>query len=187
MSFSSRPALPSIGRGRVDVDHFRLDPAGMRRQQQDAVADLDRLGDRVGHEQHGELRLVPQLQQFVLAGAAASARRARRRARPSAGCPAPSPCRGQWRRAASCRPTACADRLSTARVRLTFSMIVAGLLLGLARATGRGRLTSGNVTFSSTVFQGSSWSNSWNTIMRSGPGSVTLRPLMVIVPSLGSM
>jgi hypothetical protein len=30
--------------------------------------------------------------------------------------------------------------------------------------------SSGNITLSLTVFQGGSWSNSWNTTMRSGPG-----------------
>src|SRR6266568_3434465 len=54
----------------IDVDDFRPHPARMRRQQQNAVADLDRLGDRMGHEQHGEFGLRPELQQFVLAGAA---------------------------------------------------------------------------------------------------------------------
>jgi hypothetical protein len=29
--------------------------------------------------------------------------------------------------------------------------------------------SSGNMTFSRTVFHGGSWSNSWNTTMRSGP------------------
>ena len=38
----------------------------MRRQQQDAVADLDRLGNRVRDEQHGEFRFLPQHQQLVL-------------------------------------------------------------------------------------------------------------------------
>src|SRR3954465_12669924 len=33
---------------------LRLDPAGMRREHQDARADDDRLLDRVGDEQHGE-------------------------------------------------------------------------------------------------------------------------------------
>jgi hypothetical protein len=32
----------------------------------------------------------------------------------------------------------------------------------------------GNITFSSTVFQGGNWSNSWKTIIRSGPGANTL-------------
>src|SRR5574340_525282 len=45
---------------------LRLHLAGMRRQQQDAAADLDRLGDGMGDEQHGEVRVVPQLQQLVL-------------------------------------------------------------------------------------------------------------------------
>src|SRR3954470_6185569 len=34
--------------------------ARMRRQQQDAGADLDRFRNRMGDEQHGEARLVPQ-------------------------------------------------------------------------------------------------------------------------------
>ncbi len=41
------------------------------------------------------------------------------------------------------------------------------------------------MTFSFTVFHGSSWSNSWNTIMRSGPGSCTTSPLSRISPSTG--
>src|SRR4051812_12695200 len=44
--------------GRVEL---RLHLARVRRQQQDAVADLDRLGDRVRDEKHGELGLVPEL------------------------------------------------------------------------------------------------------------------------------
>src|ERR1041385_1053259 len=43
-----------------------LDLAGMRRQQQDAGADLDRFRNRMGHEQHRKPRLFPQSQQFVL-------------------------------------------------------------------------------------------------------------------------
>src|SRR5437868_1048813 len=39
-----------------------LDLPGMRREQQDAVAEQHRLRDRVGHEQHGEARVGPQLQ-----------------------------------------------------------------------------------------------------------------------------
>jgi len=37
------------------------------------------------------------------------------------------------------------------------------------------------------VFQGSSWSNSWNTIIRSGPGRSMTRPFNRIVPSTGFM
>ena len=43
------------------------------------------------------------------------------------------------------------------------------------------------MTFCFTVFQGSSWSNSWNTIMRSGPGRSMTRPPSRIVPSTGVM
>src|SRR5215203_5561604 len=49
--------------GRVQL---RLDLPRMGREQEDAVADLDRLGNRVRHEQDGELRLVPELQELVL-------------------------------------------------------------------------------------------------------------------------
>src|SRR5262245_40566151 len=44
----------------VDVDDLGLDPARMRRQQQDAVADLDGFRNRVGDEQHGEFCFGPQ-------------------------------------------------------------------------------------------------------------------------------
>src|ERR1017187_8114163 len=57
-----------IARDPVDIDDLGLDPAGMRRQQQDTVADLDGLRDRMGDEQHREFGLFPELQQFVLAG-----------------------------------------------------------------------------------------------------------------------
>ena len=44
-----------LARDLIDVDDLGLDPAGMRRQQQDAVADLDGFGDRMGDEQHVNL------------------------------------------------------------------------------------------------------------------------------------
>ena len=47
----------------VDVDHLGLDAAGMRRQQQDAVADADRFRDGMRHEKHREFCLVPELKQ----------------------------------------------------------------------------------------------------------------------------
>src|SRR5258707_8768556 len=37
-----------LTRDLIDVDDFRLDPAGMRRQQQNPGTDLDRLRDRMG-------------------------------------------------------------------------------------------------------------------------------------------
>ena len=43
------------------------------------------------------------------------------------------------------------------------------------------------MTFCLTVFQGGSWSNSWKTIIRSGPGPCTALPLSRISPSTGSM
>jgi hypothetical protein len=41
------------------------------------------------------------------------------------------------------------------------------------------------MTFCLTVFHGSSWSNSWNTIMRSGPGRSMARPFKRMLPSTG--
>src|SRR3970040_752540 len=41
--------------------YFRLRAARMSGEQQYAVADPNRLGDRVSHEQDRELRVVPQL------------------------------------------------------------------------------------------------------------------------------
>jgi len=43
------------------------------------------------------------------------------------------------------------------------------------------------MTFSSTVFHGSNWSNSWKIIIRSAPGSEISRPEIRILPSLGVM
>ena len=50
----------------------------------------------------------------------------------------------------------------------------------------RPEASSANMTFCFTVFQGRSWSNSWNTITRSGPGFVTVAPLRTIRPSTGA-
>src|ERR1700694_4162038 len=63
-----RGAAAVLASDLIDVDDLSLDPAGMRRQQQNPVADLDRLGDRMGDEQDGEFSFRPELQQFVLAG-----------------------------------------------------------------------------------------------------------------------
>src|SRR5512138_2414157 len=41
----------------IDIDDLGLDAAGMRRQQQNAVADLDRFRNRMGNEQDGKFRL----------------------------------------------------------------------------------------------------------------------------------
>src|SRR5688572_17492247 len=55
-------------RGAVDVNDFRFNATRMGRKQQNAIADLDGLRDRVRDEQHRELCSLPELQQFVLAG-----------------------------------------------------------------------------------------------------------------------
>ena len=47
--------------------------------------------------------------------------------------------------------------------------------------------TSAKVMFCRTVFQGSNWSNSWNTMTRSGPGPSMRRPFRRISPSTGRM
>ena len=60
----------------------------------------------------------------------------------------------------------------------------------MASASLRGSrrvISSGNMTFSSTVFHGSNWSNSWKIIIRSAPGSDISRPEIRILPSLGVM
>jgi len=44
---------------------------------------------------------------------------------------------------------------------------------------------SAKTMFSRTVFHGSSWSNSWNTNARSGPGPATRAPFSAISPSTG--
>ena len=69
----------------------------------------------------------------------------------------------------------------------TVRALVDGMINGviLSRALYIPLVVSGNVTFSITVFQGSNWSNSWNTIMRSGPGFSTMRPFSLISPSVG--
>ena len=67
--FSSRRGAAVLAGDLVDIDDLGLDPAGMRRQQQDAVADLDRLRDRMGDEQHGEFRLRPRAAAARPAGA----------------------------------------------------------------------------------------------------------------------
>eukprot|EP01132_Coremiostelium_polycephalum_P014454 gene14455-17553_t len=41
------------------------------------------------------------------------------------------------------------------------------------------------MTFCLTVFHGGSWSNSWNTTIRSGPGCSTFCPSRRISPSHG--
>ena len=64
-SESLRPLAGSGGSRAVAVE-LALDLAGMRREQQDAVADQHGLRDRVGHEQHREARIGPQLEQLVL-------------------------------------------------------------------------------------------------------------------------
>src|SRR2546430_6380278 len=77
----------------IDVDDLGFDPAGMRRQQQDAVADLDGFRNRVSDEQHGEFGFRPKLQQLVLAGTAGERGGGRGRGVPPPGVLGPSPAR----------------------------------------------------------------------------------------------
>src|SRR5438105_992005 len=46
--------------------HLRLDLAGMRREQQDAVPDPYRFRDGVGDEEDGEARVLPEAQELLL-------------------------------------------------------------------------------------------------------------------------
>ncbi len=75
---------------------------------------------------------------------------------------------------------------SANRARPTLSRYSAARSAASARVARR-EASSGNITFSRTVFQGGSWSNSWNTTTRSGPGAVTARPCRRTVPSAGAM
>src|ERR1700736_4175357 len=63
-----RQLAPADGVGGVAAVavEFALDLTGMRREQKNAVADQHGLGNRVGHEQDGEPRFAPQLEQFLL-------------------------------------------------------------------------------------------------------------------------
>src|SRR5690348_1630568 len=59
------PAVRVLGIRAVAVE-LGLHLPRMRREEQDAVADAHRLGDRVRDEEHGEARAFPELQQLVL-------------------------------------------------------------------------------------------------------------------------
>ena len=81
-------------------------------------------------------------------------------------------------------PESVCGKLSANAARLTLAMYSSAFSSAALR--GRRPLAcSGNITFSLTVRQGSSWSNSWNTIIRSGPGRVTASPFSRISPSTG--
>ncbi|ABA49477.1 conserved hypothetical protein [Burkholderia pseudomallei 1710b] len=55
-----------------------------------------------------------------------------------------------------------------------------------SRRDSRLAARSANATFSRTVVHGASWSNSWNTTIRSAPGPRTGSPASVIAPSTGA-
>ena len=73
---------------------------------------------------------------------------------------------------------------SANRVRFTFS-IYAIARSSAALPRSRPEASSANTTFCLTVFHGSSWSNSWNTMTRSGPGFEIALPFSAISPSTG--
>lgn len=56
-------------------------------------------------------------------------------------------------------------------------------VMGLGKIDGRPIAIGGSLT----VFHGRSWSNSWNTMTRSGPGRVIVLPFRRIEPSTGRM
>ena len=136
-------------------------------------------------KEHREVGVLPELEQLLLHLAPGSARRAPRTARPSAGCRAPSPCRGRWPPAASCRRRACGGRCPRTDRASPCGCTAGRCRRPPRRSRTRPPLISAKVMFCRTVFQGRSWSNSWNTRTRSGPGSEMVRPLSRISPSTG--
>ena len=102
-----RFAADDFGRARarqVDVDD-PLHLAGTIGHHQDTVRHLHRFGDVVRDQQRRLLQLLLDLQHLVARAGAASARRARRRVRPSAGFSARRRACGRATRAAACRRT----------------------------------------------------------------------------------
>ena len=143
--------LGVAGPGQVHLDDL-LDPAGPGGDRDDPVGEVDRLVDRVGDEDHRGRRSAPRSAGARSAGCRGSARRARRRARPSAAPRARPTARGRWRRAAASPPRAARGSGPRSRRGRTAP--------GSARARGRRsaaptpRTSSAYSTFSSAVRQG---------------------------------
>ena len=139
----------------------------------DAVGDQHRLVEIVGDEQDGLLGAGVDFQQFGLHRSRASARRARRTARPSAALSDRWRARGRCRRAAACRRRADSGRRFCESLRPTRSRY----FLAVSRS-GSPRMpfiSRPNITFCSAESHGSS-SACWNTMPRSWPQPLTSRP-----------
>jgi hypothetical protein len=157
----------------------------VRRQQRDAVAHHQRLFDRVRDEQQREAHLVPQREQLLLHLAA------RERVERGEGLVHQQHARLHGERAGNGHALLhAAGELVRMHVgepgQADLVEVVQRALGGLLPPSVR-EASSGNMTFCFTVFHGGSWSNSWNTTMRSGPGCVTRRPSRRISPSTGGM
>mgnify|MGYP003694605891 CR=1 FL=1 len=184
---SSAADARDVGASRWQAVELGPDLARMRRQQQDTAADLIASAIECVTNKHGEARVVPQLQRARPASCAASARRGRRTARPSAGCRAPSPCRA---RSATTLLHAARQRvrIGCRRTwsRLHLAIVVARLVLRQpCRRKPSARDQRKHARSLAPCRQGSSWSNSWNTIIRSGPGCADASPFSWISPSTG--
>ena len=169
---AARRCRRRVDAGAVDLG---LHLPGMRAEQQNAVADPDRLGNRVRHEQHRELRVLPELQQLLLHLRARQ--RVERRERL-----VHQQDRGLHRHRA--RDGDALLHAAGQRVRIAVGELASGspCRCSAARARRASRrasvplAVSANMMLSRTVFHGSSWSNSWNTNARSGPGPSTRVP-----------
>ena len=145
----------------------------------DAVGDQHRLVEVVGDEQDGLAGAGVDVEQLGLHALRASARRARRTARPSAAPSGRWRARGRCRRAASCRRTTDAAGGCCESVRPTRSRYFSAV-----SRNGSPRMpfiSSPNITFCSAESQGSS-SACWNTMPRSWPQPLTSRPSTVTRP-----
>ena len=137
----------------------------------------------MGHEQYGELRFIPQRQQLVLhAGARERVERSERLVHEQY-----IRLHGHAARDGDALLHAAGEGVRVAVRELgeidLLDVVHRPLFGGLG--IERSRRLEREVTFSSTVFHGSSWSNSWNTIIRSGPGLVISSPFKRISPSVG--
>ena len=145
-------SLSKRGRGRP-VRMSALMRPGCAAHHQHAVAEIDRLLDAVGDEQHGRLVLRSRFSAVRPAASRGSARRPRRTARPSGESSGPSRRRGRAPCAAACRRKSRAGNASRSPSRPTRSMWVWLMARRLARGTPR--ISRPNSTLPITVRHGS--------------------------------
>ena len=162
--------LVALG-GQVDLEGL-LHLRGRGRENDDPVAQVDRLVDVVGHEHDRHPVLAPHLEDQVLQVARGSGRRPRRTARPSAGSPADRRAPARSPRAAACRPRAPTGSGPEKPVRSTDSTARSTSCEASSPSSRLRR--SGKATFWRTLIQGKSERPySWKTraICSGGPST----------------